>query len=533
MSFICFDTEDNSKELLASGGSGFDKVVTQIAAISTRRKKFHNTGEVKPFLKWLAEQPEQIVYAHNLQYDLGNLFSQDLDDLDCTMVGGRLIKAVWHNKVFCDSFNIWPMSAKKVGEKFGIEKLKMDVHSKAYVFRDVEIINAAMSFAWALASDFGLESLPPTLGGLCVKVWKSMGGVNCHDTNPLSKDAYYGGRVELFKHKNDTADICYSDINSLYPAMMLKEFPSALLPWQEERLPKFGIARVTVKMPKTELGVLPYRDSEGRILFPYGQFTGTWTVVEIQAALARGGKIIATHEIFGTDDSIRPYYEFVMELYERRKSAKTEPEKVFFKLLMNNLYGRLGTGGVIGRTVWRTEENENDGIPYGVKVLVNYQMPLSEETNWAHAAHVTAYGRIALLEYMERIGAQNMIYCDTDSTIFDCPGRKIPFAISDELGAMKLEAWETECETYAPKEYKLGKKFKAKGVPVALAEQFLTKGRADFDLPFKLRESIRFYDRGNIRRLSVWRNVEKFRKGKYDKKKRSHNRYIPLLIREE
>jgi hypothetical protein len=198
---------------------------------------------------------------------------------------------------------------------------------------------------------------------------------------------------------------------------------------------------------------------------------------------------------------------------------------------MNNLYGRLGTSGIIGRTVHQTKENQNRGPCFGEKVLINYSMPLAEETNWIHAAYVTAYGRIALLEFMEKIGAKNMIYCDTDSTIFDCPDKEIPFPISKELGEMKLESWESECETFAPKTYRVGNKFKAKGVPAHLAEKFITTGKAEFDLPFKLREAIRFYDRENQRELSVWRGVSKKKRSSYDKKKLKENRFFPCEIR--
>ncbi len=532
--FICFDTEDDSRELLSSGKSGFDKKVTQIAALTTGGAKFYNRGEVKLFLEWLTKQPEKYVYAHNLQYDLGNLFGEQLDQLDCTLVGGRLIKAVWRNKLFLDSFNIWPMSAKKIGERFGLEKLEFDSKSKEYVFRDVEIIFRAMEFAWKFAAEMEIETLPSTLGGLCVKVWKRFGEPNCHDSNPICKEAYYGGRVELFKQRNDEAVIAYTDINSLYPSVMVREFPAELCEWEADAndLPKYGVIKCKVKVPKTDLAVLPFRNEDGRILFPYGTFSGTWTIFEINEALKRGATILETFEVWGTDESITPYKKFVEAMYDMRLAATTESEKLMLKLLMNNLYGRLGTGGVIGRTVYQTEDNKEQGICYGEKVLVNYQMPLSVETNWCHAAYVTSYGRVALLEYMEKIGAEKMIYCDTDSCIFDCANKAIPFPIGDKLGMMKLESWETECETFAPKAYKYGKKYKAKGVPVSLAELFLTSGRVDFDLPFKMREAIKFYDRENCKRLSVWRKVEKFRRSGYDKKKQKKNRFFPLQIKE-
>lgn len=530
MNFLCFDTEDDSKELMQSGQSGFLKKVTQIAAITAEGKKFYNKGDTDQFKQWLKRQPERFIYAHNLQYDLGNLFKR-IDEVDCTLVGGRLIKAVWGKKVFVDSFNIWPMSAKKLGEAFGLKKLETDnmATDKAYVFRDVEIIRQAMLFAWKFCDELGLSHLPPTLGGLCVKIWKAWAGENVHDSSVICHDAFYGGRVELFKPANETNDVCWTDINSLYPFVMQKEFPGILEQTGKKPL-KHGVAKVTVQVPKTAIPVLPFRNELGRILYPFGKFTGTWTMVELREAQKQGANIVKIYDSMTTDESFKPYGTFVNKLYQARLASNSEAEKLFFKLLMNNLYGRLGTTGTIGRSVWQTEKNKYDGVPYGEKVLVEYQMPLSEETNWSHAAYVTAYGRLELFKYLQLVGAERMIYCDTDSVIFDCPGRSIPFPIGKELGQMKLESWESDCVPYAPKLYKAGEKYRAKGVPKHLAKQFYNTGRAEFDLPFKLREAIRFYDRKNSHRLSVWRKVEKIRRQTYDRKNLVGKRYFPCKI---
>jgi DNA polymerase family B len=555
--FLCFDTEDNSKELLAAGFSGFDKAVTQFAAITAEGKRFYvgllacpfkpnsknafswQRAASKPLVKqakrWLQQQPEKFRYAHNLQYDMGNLFADTLDCFDATLVGGRLIKAVWGKSIFVDSFNIWPMSAKKIGEAFGLQKLETKSMStdKEYVFRDVEIIRKAMLFAWQFTEHLGLPHLPPTLGGLCVKVWKHFGGQNCFDSSEMSRAALYGGRVELFKVRNDSKSVCYVDLNSLYPAMMLREFPGPLEKWDKRQLPKFGFVECTIKQPKTALAILPFRNPEGRILYPWGTFRGTWTVAEINAAIAGGAKIIKKHNVMGTDECSKPYVEFVNRLYQARLASNSAGEKLFFKLLMNNLYGRLGSSGKIGRSVWQNEENKLAGVPYGEKVLVEYQMPLSDETNWSHAAYVTAYGRLELFKYLKLIGVEHLIYCDTDSCIFDWPKgveHPLPFEIGTDLGQMKLESWETACETFAPKMYRIGKKYRAKGVPVALAKQFITRGHVEFDLPFKLREAIRFFDEDNKRKLSVWRQVEKSIKGTYDRKKLVNNRYFPCQV---
>lgn len=607
MNFLCFDTEDNSKELMTlaswgvKGASGFGKAVTQFAAITASGEKFYVGCDVKPnktvkrifahiaankpplklsradqcevikhtvlqramqpklirqAKQWLQKRQESHFYALNIQYDLGNLFADQLDELDTTLVGGRVIKSVWHDKTFVDVFNIWPMSVKKLGEAFGLAKLETSsmATDQAYVFRDVEIIRQAMLFAWQFCQPLGVDTLPPTLGGLCVKVWKALGGVNCHDSNALSRAAYYGGRVELFKVCNDAtwalndpekvyavfnknapsdllkfprrATVCWTDINSLYPSVMLQEFPGEMEDFGTT-LPPFGVARVRVRVPKTDLCVLPWRSDDGEIFYPWGRFEGSWTIAELMAAKKRGAVIEKVFEAFGSEESFKPYNVFVEKLYAARLASTSDAEKLFFKLLMNNLYGRLGNGGTIGRTVWQTEKNKLAGVPFGNKVLVQYQMPLGDETNWCHAAHVTAYGRLALLEFIEKVGVANMIYCDTDSCIFDCPDKKIPFPVGSALGQMKLEGWEKACVTFAPKMYRAGDRFKAKGVPRHLAKDYINHGRAEFDLPFKMREAIRFYDRHNSHRLSVWRRVEKFNRQSYTRKQLKGSRFYP------
>lgn len=546
MNFICADTEDDSKELLEAGKSGFDKQVTQVAARSASGTSFYCAGAkgVPQFKRWFKQRKEKYCYFHNLQYDLGNLFGKELDKLDCVMVGGRMIRATWGNKIFVDSFNVWPMSVKKIGVAFGLEKLETDSMStdREYVFRDVEIIRQAMLFAWRFCQANGIENLPSTLGGLCVKLWKAWGGENCHDSLELSRSALYGGRVELFKVKNESSKIAWTDINSLYPFVMLGKFPDQLQEWKRKTLPPYGVATVTVKVKAgIEFPVLPFRHDDGRILYPTGHFTGTWTVPEIREAERSGYVIEKIHAAAGSKSFLRPYGTFVEKLYRDRLASNSEAEKLFFKLLMNNLYGRLGTTGVIGRSVFQTDQNKFDGVPYGEKVLVSYAMPLSDETNWSHAAYVTAYGRLELLKYMRLVGRDKLIYTDTDSTIFDCPSGKLPFPTGTALGEMKLEGWETNCRTYAPKMYRVGKKYKAKGVPQRLAKQYIEQGKAQFDLPFKFREAIRFYDErrdkkgrlimpANSRRLSVWRGVEKVNRVNYDRKKLKGNRFSPCKI---
>jgi hypothetical protein len=584
--FICFDTEDDSETRSLDRRRGknvsmFDKKVTQICAIAANGESFYNTGDVQAFLTWLRRRKERYIYALNIQYDLGNLFADVLDDLDCTLVGNRMIKAAWGEpdtdtyKIFVDVYNIWQCSVAKLGDVFELEKLETSSmeSDKAYVFRDTEIIRQAMLYAWNFAEQMGLEYVPPTMGSFGVNLWKHWNGKTIHHSHELTRQAIFGGRVELFKTEDESGDVRYCDINSLYPSQMCKAFPGELEPTGETML-KYGIARVSVKVPKAEIMVLPFRSEEGKIYYPYGEFTGVWTIEEIRAAEARGAEILKVHECLSTDETVYPYRDYMTRIYEIRKNSKSDVEKQLFKLAMNSLFGRTGTEGKISRTIRRTIENEDQGTPFGKRVLIEYAMPLGEEVNWSHCAYITAYGRLELLKYLEAVGAKNLIYCDTDSVIFDVAGGKIPFHTGKELGEMKIEKMCSVCckgwhsdkpcpnstalenwgsiKTFAPKMYKIGKQLRAKGVPRKIPcprchgdkagcahcdkgkidgqKHYVETGSARFDQPFKFREAAVWFDRGNKKKLSVWREIEKHNNANYDKKKKVKNRFFPLRI---
>lgn len=492
--FLYFDTEDDSKELLAAGRSGFDKTVTQLAALGdTDATQFYG-DRVDVFLDWLEDQPQKIIYAHNCKYDLGNLFADTLDALDVRMVGSRLTRARWHGKQFLDSYNIWPMALKKLGKAFALRKLEFDSHGKDYVFRDVQIVRAAMQFAQQFARRHGLDYLPATLGGLAVKLYQRAGLVNEFDCAMISREALYGGRVELF-HTGGSGNILNTDVNSLYPWAMTKMFPSEPDTVRRCTFKGWGVADVTITTADNWLAPLPVRRADGSIYYPLGTVRGVWTFHEITHALDHGGRLRKVHRAYGSTRAEKFYAPFIEKFYKARQQAQTPPEKLMLKLLLNNLYGQLAVSGLITRSV-DVANPKYDGIPYGKKKLVDTYVPLPVHCNWLHAAYVTSYGRLKLMEFLRAVGRDRLIYCDTDSAIFWWPPRaRLPFTLGDDLGQMKLVSREKICEVFAPKTYRVGRKYKAKGVPSRLARVFIRDGEVSFDAPFQLREAITFYNR--------------------------------------
>ena len=167
-------------------------------------------------------------------------------------------------------------------------------------------------------------------------------------------------------------------------------------------------------------------------------------------------KLKKLHDCYGSRTGARYYAEFMKTFYQRRKAELDKGEEgdqgriLFYKLLMNNLYGQMGMRGTVSRTLRLTpdmialDENGEEyltkpGIPFGGKLLADVEIPLPAHVNYLHAAYVTSYGRLKLMKYMESVGGKNLIYCDTDSIFFKWNKAKLPFPISTELGEMKIE----------------------------------------------------------------------------------------------
>lgn len=527
MPWIVADTEDNSRELLKAGKSGFDKRVTQIAALCSDGESFYNRGNVIQFLKWLRQKAPCKVYFHNLRYDLGNLFGKALDVPDVLLVGNRLIYARWKRVLFHDSFNIWPMSVQVLGTVVGLAKKDFNATDRSYVERDVEIVVKAIELAHEIAGEFEIESLPATIGSLAVKVWKFLGGESWFCDSAAAKLAYYGGRVELFR-TSAIGPISYLDVNSLYPWAMTQAFPRAL--GAQKDLDCEGIALVELDVPKDSfIAPLPVKRDDGSIYYPVGKLKGVWTTHEIRTAIAAGTKVKRVFEVQGSQETDYPYRDFIHEFYHRRQQAKTPGEKTFYKLFLNNLYGQQAMSGIISRSILRDSDSTlvfGDGQPYGNKLLVKTRMPLPDHVNYLHASYVTSYARSKLYNALVAVPKDDLVYCDTDSVIH----RGDPLLpISGELGQFKLEKTWQACQTFGPKCYRGDDEWKAKGVRKDLAQEFIEQGKVEYEIPFGLREAIIGYDKGNEKQLSVWHKIEKRRITHYDKKKLVDGQYFPLL----
>lgn len=506
--FASFDTEDDSR----------GKLLFVCFHSSETAMGFRDRNTALEFLYNLAPKKPLYLVAHNLEYDLVNLFRGRFGALEWNFFGGRLISARARDTrlVFWDSLNhSYHNPLSKLGDVVGLEKLE-SAHpwtngapftkaDERYCVRDAEIVVKYMRAVQEMYLQEGAEC-KSTTPATTMDLWR-----RCYlqeaipaltkSTTRWFRGAYYGGRVEIFRLKAKSR-IQYHDVNSLYPSVMLGPYPDLM---SLEDGGEHGVIEATVDVPDMSIPPLPMR-ADGRLVFPIGRFRGRWCSCELDYAVSLGATVLIAHENLGSANLVYPFKKFIEVFYQKRMAADSELENTTCKFLMNSLYGKFGTRGNIEKLV-DPDTVELDGTETYVGDLVC--IPVEREppayANVLWAAWTTALARIRLhkmLVSLLKLGHEPL-YCDTDSVFFQTrPGTIVP-GTGPGLGEWKLVERILEFEARAPKVYSYttskGKEVRAKGVPRVAhddkgkpyfpAETFFNGGTAKWAKPLKMREA--------------------------------------------
>jgi len=463
-----------------------------------------------------------LCFAVNLEYDLLNLFKGRYEKVRWVF-SNRVISARYAKFLFYDTLNHWKMSVAAMGEYIGLKKLKFNPDSIRYCKRDVKI---TFDFVFKMIErytyiDIKIKSTLPSsiyehwLRTYCeFKITRIPRGIL-----DIWKQAYYGGRTECFYIGNYKKDVRIIDVNSLYPAVMMNEYPYPYEYVKKYDLSGYGITKAKVEVLQ-DLPVLPYRMDTGKLLYPNGVFIGWWTNDEIKYAISCGGvKILKVYDSYSFPVKCMPFIDFVKDFYDRRHKAKDELTRYTYKIAMNSLYGKFGQGNE--RT---TIKNFNDYLDdmtehidmrrYGDLIIYKDigEYPINSNMIWA--LYTTSYARIYLHKYLKYIKDNGtLLYCDTDSIFYN--SNKPLIDCSLELGAFKDEGIYRGVEIKLPKLYRLGGihgKIKAKGVPKNKQEDFFNNDFVVYKKPVKFRESLRRGIQAN-----VWIDYSKENTFIYDK----------------
>ncbi len=567
-----FDTEDNTKGEMIYGsfydGKNFYGFKTPHDVMDLSRKISDKYGKTKIHLA-----------ATNLEYDMNNAFKGYYDRIDI-MYGMKLINfRVKESNIYAfDTLNHYKESVAKQGERLGLNKIKYKFTPESlkysqklidYNHQDSLITRtSAVEFQKAV-NEFGAE-MRDTIAGTSLNLFRRRFlpfEINSTPDDVLDflKQGYYGGRCEIINFEgiaDETGDILYYDINSLYPDVMSNnDFPdpnSRVM--NQKSIDAEGVSECDIEVFDTYLPYLPYKmqlpDKTFRLMFPIGKLHGCWSNFELRYALEH--KLIKIHKIYKSVNYTKsgPYFKPYMEfMYNQRMRYpdRNSPMNQAAKLFMNSLYGKF------------FEHVDSEGLlcdSGGIIEISKKENYYPVHTNGIWSIHTTAKARTKLYEGAQAVikkhGEKNLYYYDTDSLMYK--GRPGVLDEGKKIGQWKLEGKFKYAKYYLPKTYLMvdennEAKITAKGIPLdketediqnivlngfgGYDESFKIplkfKYRLDFiqgdkvmiNKPVKFKESYRLLDYKN--KQNVWREVPRRMIQAYSKRRVNiYNETLPI-----
>jgi len=474
--------------------------------------QWHRFSTANSFWDWvlslLRTKTRLYLFAHNWAFDgpvldvFGQLPGRGFK-LHSAVIDSPPVILSWrsdHGTLEClDTLNWWRMGLAAIGESVGLPKLTMpDANASVeehdtYCRRDVDVIRRVMHKWWTLLEHHDLGGFAKTLAGQAMRSYRHrfMEHPILIDTDPhaleLARSAYFGGRVECFRMGRTEGPIWSYDVNSMYPHVMQScEYPTVLQtrcrnPTPRE-LDKWTTDYCVIADTLLETDSPQYaRLADARLTFPVGKFAARLTTPDIRAAIEQG-HLHSVSEIAVYNKA--PIFEsYVDELYALRLKATEMLDGVnswLVKILMNSLYGKFGQRGMVWADIgpavddaiktW-TEVDRVEGITYRMRqfggvLQQREERPESTHSHPAIAAHVTASARRYLWNLMMQAGAENVIYCDTDSVYVTRAGsdRLQPQVNPSKLGALKCEGVSDWIVVEGLKDYETPSTKKVKGV---------------------------------------------------------------------
>lgn len=255
------------------------------------------------------------------------------------------------------------------------------------------------------------------------------------ELNTIERRAYFGGRTECFRR--GIYEVHSFNVKSMYPSVMKenlmpdpnsaryirvgthyrKRFESDML----------GIYHVRVYVPKQVIGLLPYYNKDGKLVFPHGIFEGWYVKEELQAAEQYGAKILHCYEFIVYQKKLDLFSEYIDDMYRSR--AEHPPGTLYnmmYKILMNSLYGKFAQKNPVNAYTGKMEDYVGS-LPEGTRLIpshtvfgeecINIPADCYEEAYGAFpciAVYITALARVKLLHKLMQ-HKDSVVYCDTDS----------------------------------------------------------------------------------------------------------------------
>lgn len=400
------------------------------------------------------------------------------------LLNNRIVISLYRNKrhhvTFCDSGLLMPHSLHKLTHSYDVKHKKLkyddfdhkdDAKMQEYLMHDcLGLAEVLIKFRAELQKIARMPTIKfrRTLPANALMIYKKK--FSNHDIykyispeieTSLLRPSYAGGRTEVFKRRGK--NLFYYDVNSLYPAVMARNFypvgsykvtsnPQVIKDCLNKGL--LGIIETKVGAPYQEIPFL-FMKTKQKLMFPYGRWSGCYTTPEIKYAESLGYKFTPKRAIFWTQRG-KIFTKYVNHFYGYKQNA-TGAKKEIAKLLLNSLYGKFGQRRKLRRVKYRHEIDDDCLIDYlcidearGI-YSDDYEFWGNRNIQVQVSAFVTGYARIYMHRLIKEIGEPHVYYMDTDSLITDRPFSSE--RISHALGDLKLEHHMNEGVFIAPKTY--------------------------------------------------------------------------------
>lgn len=316
---------------------------------------------------------------------------------------------------------------------------------------------------------------------------------------------YYGGRCEVFGNNEENEKIFHFDFSGMYSNRLLENFSfndyELIYDNFNINIPGFYTIFVNSDL---ELPILPYKCKKTKkLLFPNGEFYGTYWYQEIIIFIKNGGIILKIIDglVFKKTDYI--FKNFALNCIKQRKLSKIN--NIIWKMIPNSLVGRLGLRQDNEETVL-IENNLYD--PTDIRIIsdkkinniwvVRKKKEINNiiNSNVIYASIVTSKARIIWWEQAKNLinAGGRLLYCDTDSIFvafkWDVSNKKFDKIFFDSLKEDTLieDACFASSKCYSIK-YKNNTKIKIKGVNKKL---LIKENFCDFKKSFYNEQNINF-----------------------------------------
>lgn len=327
------------------------------------------------------------------------------------------------------------------------------------------------------------------------KSWKYKTIVNEPELDTICREAMVGGRTQVFHSEVYKGEAYGIDANSMYASIQCNTnlafpfYPTQVAITTEQEVHQClekgeGVLYAHWVRPATDnIGMFSHKEEGKGLDWTLTEGTRWMSFPEYRHAEAKGYTMTPMecpkHEMYGIASPRLNYNPFtiVKAIYDKRLEMKEagDTKEALMKCLLVNSFGKFvernqdmflveqqeaDAMSLFPPETWDftgVSNNPEQGVEYGyMKEHDGNHQPLlkrADTTANMMGLYITAYSRINLYEVGCEIGAEHLLYCDTDSWKHTNADAKCPYE-GNELGQWKLEQCYDSWESVAPKQYK-------------------------------------------------------------------------------